>query len=300
MVIRKTTYQLGMDLGGTKIEGIVLDKDGNECFRKRIPTESRRGYSAILGNIKELYDAMASHIENQQHTVGIGMPGSPSPLTGLMKTANPVCMNDKPVKEDLEKSIGGRITIQNDANCFALAEALSGAGKGRDLVFGVTMGTGCGGGIIYKGNVITGLRGRAGEWGHMSIDPQGPICSCGQHGCIQALISGAGLEKQYEQSYGKKKALTDIVLEYRQGDQEAVKVMKDFFRNFGRSMANLINVLDPDIIVLGGSVANIDEIYTEGVKEAATHILGKSLETPIVKYKLGDSAGVIGAAMIGC
>jgi fructokinase len=293
------SYRLGIDVGGTKIEGIVLDENGGECFRRRIPTESDRGYQAIIDNIMRLYGEMASHIGNASHTVGIGMPGSPSPQTGLMRTANPACMNEKPARQDLEKSIGRKITLQNDANCFALAEALCGAGRGRDLVFGVTIGTGCGGGIVYRGRLIDGLRGRAGEWGHMSLDPQGPVCSCGRRGCVQALISGTALERQYEHACGRTQALKDIVEEYRQGGREAGQVIGGLFRNFGRAVANLIDILDPDIVVIGGSVATIDEIYTEGVAEAATHMLGGHLETPIVKYELGESAGVIGAAMIG-
>lgn len=208
-------------------------------------------------------------------------------------------MNGMPVKHDLEQWLGRAIAIENDANCFAMAEALYGAGQGKDVVFGVIMGTGCGGGIIYKREVLTGLQAIGGEWGHMSIDPEGPVCYCGTHGCVETYISGAGLEKRYEERYGVRRSLKDIVADYRAGDSHAAEFMTAFFQYFGRAMANLINILDPDIVVLGGGVSNIDELYTEGVKEVAKRVFSDSLETPIVKHQIGDSAGVIGAALIG-
>lgn len=293
-------FRLGIDLGGTKIEGIVLDENGKECFRKRTPTEQEKGYPRIMDNIKTLYNLLASSIDRQKHTFGIGTPGALSVRTGLLKNSNTVCMNGKPLKKDLERILGREIAIQNDANCFAMAEALYGAGKGKDLVFGVIMGSGCGGGIIHKGEVITGLQAIGGEWGHMSIDPRGPVCYCGTHGCVETFISGSGLEKRYKEEYGEKRSLKDVEKDYYKGDQKAVEFMQTFFRHFGRSMANLINVLDPDIVVLGGGVSNFEAIYTEGVKEVESCIFSDSLETPIVRHQIGDSAGVIGAALIGC
>lgn len=292
-------FRLGIDLGGTKIEGIVLDEEGKECFRKRIPTESEQGYARILENIKGLYETLADAAGRKEHTFGIGTPGALSVRTGLMKNANTVRMNGKPLKEDLERMLGRKVAIQNDANCFAMAEALYGAGKGKELVFGVIMGTGCGGGIVHKGEVITGLQAIAGEWGHTVIDPNGPVCCCGTRGCIETFISGGGLEKRYAEKYGRHLSLREIVAHYRQGDAKAAEFMGIFFRNFGRSLANLINVLDPDVVVMGGGVSNIDELYTEGVAEVARQVFSDSLETPIVRHKIGDSAGVIGAALIG-
>ncbi|HTB85854.1 MAG TPA: ROK family protein, partial [Candidatus Sulfotelmatobacter sp.] len=175
--------RIGIDLGGTKIEGVVLDADGKELFRKRIPTERERGYEVILGKIKSLHDELVASVKGTPTTFGIGTPGSPSPRTGLLRNSNTTCMNGKPVKADLEKILGRKIEIQNDANCFAMAEAWLGAGRGHKLVFGVIMGTGCGGGIVHKGEVITGAQAIAGEWGHMSIDPRGPLCFCGKRGC---------------------------------------------------------------------------------------------------------------------
>ena len=292
-------FRIGIDLGGTKIEGIVLDASGREIFRKRVDTLREQGYGPILQRIKSLHDDLAASISNAPHTFGIGTPGAISPRTGLLKNSNTVCMNGQPVKADLEKLLGRKIEIQNDANCFALAEALHGAGKGKKLVFGVIMGTGCGGGIVHNGEVISGPQGIAGEWGHMSITPDGPLCYCGQRGCVETLISGAGLEARYLDMFGAKKSLRDIEKEFYLGEANAVKFMNIFFRNFGRAVANLIDILDPDVIVLGGGVSKFDAIYTAGVAEVARCVFNDQLETPIVKHQIGDSAGVIGAALVG-
>jgi fructokinase len=291
--------RVGIDLGGTKIEGIVLDANGVELHRKRIPTERDKGYEHILARVVGLHDDLAKETGSKKHTFGIGTPGAISRKTGLLKNSNTVCMNGRPVQTDLERMLGRSIAIQNDANCFAMAEAILGAGKGKELVFGVIMGTGCGGGIVHKGEVITGLQSIGGEWGHMAIDPHGPVCYCGTHGCVETYISGGGLEKRWEKEHGTKKLLKDIVTDYRAGHREAAAFMKTFFAHFGRAMANLINVLDPDVVVLGGGVSNIPELYTEGVRDVARCIFSDSLETPIVKHQIGDSAGVIGAALIG-
>ncbi len=292
-------FRIGIDLGGTKIEGIVLDAAGKELFRQRVDTQQEKGYDHILGRIQGLHDDLAARIQNQPHTFGIGTPGAISPRTGLMKNSNTVCLNGRPLKTDLERILGRKIEIQNDANCFAMAEALHGAGKGKKLVFGVIMGTGCGGGIVYQGEVVTGPQAIAGEWGHMSIHPDGPLCYCGQRGCVETYISGGGLEARYAEQFGVKRSFKEIVRDYATGDAKTVAFMKIFFRNFGRALANLIDVLDPDVVVLGGGVSNFDAIYTEGVAEVAKHVFSDSLETPIVKHQLGDSAGVIGAALIG-
>jgi fructokinase len=296
---KSPSFRIGVDLGGTKIEGIVLSNDGKELFRKRIETEQNRGYLHILSRIKILYDELAASIHEKSHTFGIGTPGAISPRTGLLKNSNTVCLNGQPLRADLERMFRRKIEIQNDANCFAMAEALYGAGKGKKLVFGVIMGTGCGGGIVYKGEVITGPQAIAGEWGHMSIDPNGPACYCGQRGCVETFISGGGLEARYAEKFSSKKSLKQIVADYHAGDPISVEFMNTFFRNFGRALANVIDVLDPDIVVLGGGVSNFDELYSKGVAEVAKCVFSDSLETPIVKNQLGDSAGVIGAALIG-
>lgn len=292
-------FRIGIDLGGTKIEGIILDENGAELFRKRIETEQEHGYAHILNRIKSLHTDLAANINGSDHTIGIGTPGAISRRTGLLKNSNTVCLNGQPLKNDLESLLGRKLEIQNDANCFAMAEALYGAGKGKNLVFGVIMGTGCGGGIVYKGEVITGPQAIAGEWGHMSINSAGPPCYCGQRGCVETYISGGGAEARYAEQFGKKRSFVEIEQAYYRGEDQATEFMKIFFRNFGRSLANLIDILDPDVVVLGGGVSNFKALYTEGIAEVAKHVFSDSLETPVVINQLGDSAGVIGAALIG-
>jgi fructokinase len=289
----------GIDLGGTKIEGVVLDEQGKDLFRKRVETQQEKGYRHILNRIKELYDELAAQIKNHPHTFGIGTPGAISPRTGLMKNSNTVYLNGQPLKSDLEKLLGRKIEIQNDANCFAMAESLHGAGRGKKLVFGVIMGTGCGGGIVHKGEVVVGRQAIAGEWGHTSIDQNGPLCYCGQRGCVEIFISGGGAEARYAEKLGIKKSFREIEKDFYAGEANAAAFMEIFFRNFGRALANVIDVLDPDIVVLGGGVSNFAALYTEGVAQVAGFVFSDSLETPIVKNQLGDSAGVIGAALVG-
>jgi fructokinase len=292
-------HRLGIDLGGTKMEGVVLDPSGREILRKRIPTERAQGYRHILDRLKSLHDDLVASISGKPSTFGIGTPGAISPSTGLLKNSNTVCMNGQPVKADLEKLLGRPIEIQNDANCFALAEALLGAGRGKKLVFGVIIGTGCGGGIVHQGQVFTGLQGIAGEWGHMRIDPNGPLCFCGHRGCVETLLSGAGLESRYVEQFGVKKPLKEIEKDYYAGETRAVQFMQVFFRNFGLAVANLIGILDPDVLVLGGGVSNFAAIYSEGVEQVRQFIFTDEMKTPIVKNQLGDSAGVLGAALVG-
>lgn len=292
------SLRFGIDLGGTKTEGIVLDAAGIERFRQRVPTDAS-SYDSVLDGIVALYRDMQRAADGAAHTLGIGTPGALSRRSGLLKNSNTVCLNGMPVATDLRARLGRDFVLENDANCFALAEALHGAGRGRRVVFGVIMGTGCGGGLVLDGAVHTGLQSIAGEWGHMSIDPGGPLCYCGQRGCVETFISGSGLERRYAESSGAHTAATDIVAACRAGDAAAGAVMAEFFARFGRSIANVIAIVDPDIVVLGGGLSNIDELYTHGVAEAARCVFSDSLETPIVRHALGDSAGVIGAALVG-
>ncbi|HSY19997.1 MAG TPA: ROK family protein [Candidatus Acidoferrales bacterium] len=292
-------YRIGIDLGGTKIEGVILGPDGKEITRKRIATEREHGYQHILNRLKSIHDELVATVPGQPTTFGIGTPGAISPRTGLLKNSNTVCMNGQPVKTDLEKMLGRKIEIQNDANCFAMAEALMGAGRGKKLVFGVIMGTGCGGGIVYKGEVFTGAQAIAGEWGHMSTDPQGPLCYCGQRGCTETYISGGGLENRYAEKFGVRRPLKEVERDYFAGEPKAVEFMQEFFNRFGRAIANLIDILDPDMVVLGGGVSNFPAVYTEGVAAVRKYVFTDELETPIMKHQLGDSAGVLGAALVG-
>ena len=292
-------FRIGIDLGGTKIEGIVLDESGRELFRKRIETQKEHGYRHILQRTQTLYHALVERIGGEPHTFGMGTPGAISPRTGLLKNSNTLCLNGQPLKADLERLLRRELQIENDANCFALAEALHGAGKGKAVVFGVILGTGCGGGIVYKGELIKGPQAIAGEWGHMSINPDGPLCYCGQRGCVETYISGSGVEARYAERYGEKRSFAEIADGYERREPGAVEAMQAFFRNFGRSLANVIDVLDPDVVILGGGASKFGAIYSEGVTEVARFVFSDGLETPIVKHQLGDSAGVIGAALIG-
>ncbi|MBD3320472.1 MAG: ROK family protein [Chitinivibrionales bacterium] len=292
-------YKIGIDVGGTKIEGIILDQSDRTLFRRRMPTEQERGYDHILTSIHSLYTMMLSRIAGADHTVGIGTPGAISRKTGLLKNSNTECFNGKPVREDLAGLFGRNIAVENDANCFALAETMMGAVIGNELVFGIIMGTGCGGGIVHHGTCISGLQAIAGEWGHMTIDPNGPACWCGLRGCVETVISGGGLQKLYHSRYGERLELPAIIEKYRAGEPDASSFMSEFFTNFGRATANVINILDPDIIVLGGGVSNCDELYSTGAEQVRRFVFTDSFDTPIVKNQLGDSAGVIGAAFVG-
>jgi fructokinase len=290
--------RFGIDLGGTKTEGVILDADGREAFRERAATDSS-SYEAVLDGIERLYRRLVAAAEGAPHTLGIGTPGAVSRRTGLLKNSNTTCLNGMPLARDVRARLGRELTIENDANCFALAEALQGAGRGHRVAFGVILGTGCGGGIVIDGAVHRGLQSIAGEWGHTVIDPAGPACYCGARGCVETFISGSGLENRYAERAGARKPAGGIVAAWRAGEPAATAAMDDFFARFGQAVANLIAVLDPDVVVLGGGLSNIDELYSRGVDEVRRRVFSDSLETPIVRHRLGDSAGVIGAALVG-
>jgi fructokinase len=292
------TLRFGIDLGGTKTEGVILDPANREILRERIPTDAS-GYEPVLAGVERLYLRLVRAEDGAAHTLGIGTPGAVSRRTGLLKNSNTTCLNGMPLARDLRTRLGRDLAIENDANCFALAEALAGAGTGHRVVFGVIMGTGCGGGIAIDGKVHGGLQSIAGEWGHTVIDPAGPACYCGARGCVETFISGSGLENRYAERTGSRRPVDEIVAAWRRGDPAAAATMDDFFARFGQSLANLIAVLDPDVVVLGGGLSNIDELYARGVEEVRRRVFSDSLETPIAKHRLGDSAGVIGAALVG-
>ncbi|RME00998.1 MAG: ROK family protein [Deltaproteobacteria bacterium] len=292
-------YHLGIDLGGTKIEGVILDTELQEIFRQRIPTERDRGYAVILDKLTALYETMRRRIDGVSHTFGIGTPGALSLRNARIKNSNTRALIGRPLKEDLEARIGRRVVLENDANCFALAEARLGAGRGKGIVFGVIMGTGCGGGLVIQGKLHIGLQRIAGEWGHASIDPAGPRCYCGHRGCVETLLSGGGLERRFREETGLHLPLPEIVARFRAGGEVEARFIRRFLSDFGRALANLIDILDPDLIVLGGGVSNIEELYTEGIAQVERFVFSDSLETPIVRNTLGDSAGVLGAALIG-
>ncbi len=292
-------HRIGIDLGGTKIEIAVLDDQGLAVFQKRVPTYQEQGYRAILNRIEALYRETLAVIGHQPHTLGVGTPGAASAKTGLMKNSNTQCLNGRPLPEDLATQLGHPLWIENDANCFTLAEALRGAGAGKETVFGVIMGTGCGGGIAIGGRIHSGIQRIAGEWGHMTIDPAGPACYCGKRGCVETYISGGGLERIYAERFGSKQPVEAIVAGFRNGEPGPSEVFREFLEHFGAALSNVIGILDPDLVVLGGGLSNIEELYTMGREEVRKRLFSDELLTPIVPNRLGDSAGVFGAAMAG-
>ncbi len=289
--------RIGIDLGGTKIEGVVLDEDRQPIFRERVPTESAGGYEHIVERVALLADRLRRHAP-ECVAIGIGTPGSVSARNGTMKNCNTTCLNGRRLPEDLTRRLGIEIRIENDANCFALAEALAGAGREAALVFGVILGTGVGGGIVHRGELLRGPQHLTGEWGHHCMDPSGPQCYCGQRGCVESFIAGPAVQTEYCRLSGVSADMSAIVAAYRSGDRVATEVFERFVDRFGRAVANVIDILDPDVIVLGGGLSNIDELYTSGRAAVARYVFNDELRTPIRRNQLGDSAGVIGAALL--
>jgi predicted NBD/HSP70 family sugar kinase len=295
----------GIDLGGTKIEGVIL-KSANEpevLFRDRVPTEADQGYDHILSQIKKLIDIMCDAVGDKPAAVGFGTPGVHDPKLGTMKNCNTVVLNGKPLKQDLVKVLGLPVELTNDANCFALAEAQLGVVKEKfpdaKVVFGVIMGTGVGGGLVVDGKAISGLHGIAGEWGHNFLHESGGPCYCGKAGCVETVISGPSLERFYFQETGNKMKLKEIVALAESGsDPVATQTMERLCEYFGLSLSVLINIIDPDVVVIGGGVGNIEALYSRGIDSVKKYIFNNRLETPIVKPSLGDSAGVFGAAFL--
>lgn len=290
--------RIGIDLGGTKTEGIVIDGQGSIIARQRRNTPSDQGYDAILNNISELI----ADLENETQSgasIGIGTPGALSAPTGLLKNSNTVCMNGKPLKADLEKILKRPVRLANDANCFALSEAIDGAGKDYNVVFGVIMGTGVGGGIVFDRKVHEGPQGIAGEWGHNVLEADGSPCYCGRRGCVETFLSGPGLLRQYQKLGGDVAIDTqNIVTRAKASDPLAEECMQHYLNYFGKALSVVVNILDPDVIVLGGGLSNIDRLYTEGVRALADYVFNEELLTPVVQNKHGDSAGVRGAAWL--
>jgi len=295
----------GIDMGGTKIEGVILRSasDPEVLFRDRVPTESEQGYPHILDQVKTLVDKMEAEAGYKPALIGFGTPGTLDPKLGVMKNCNSVAMNGQPMKADLEKLLNVKVAMANDADCFALAEARFGVVKEQfpdaRVVFGVIMGTGVGGGIVVDGRAIVGLQGIAGEWGHNFLDDSGGPCYCGKSGCVENVISGPALEKYYFNETGNKKPLKDIVaLAESKVDPTAQKTMLRLIEFFGKALSVVINILDPDVIVIGGGVGNIDLLYDRGRDSVKANVFNNRLDTPIVKPTLGDSAGVFGAAFL--
>jgi predicted NBD/HSP70 family sugar kinase len=295
----------GLDLGGTKIEGVILESAYNMKVveRMRIPTEGDKGYEHVIGRIKSLVDQMSAKTGIMPESIGLGTPGVLDPDLQTMKNCNSTSLNGKYLKKDLEVLLGMPVRMANDANCFAAAEACLGVVRDEmptaKVVFGVIMGTGVGGGVVINGKALYGRHGIAGEWGHNFLDASGGECYCGQTGCVETVISGPGLQRYYTSLTGTKISMQEIVRLAKEGKEEAaIKTMQRLVKYFGKSIANVINILDPDAIVLGGGLGNIDLLYTEGVKEVEKHLFNHALSTSFLKPKLGDSAGVFGAALL--
>ena len=290
--------RIGIDLGGTKTEGIVMDDSGEILARERRPTPQANGYHAILTNIRDLV------LELERHTgtrcrVGLGTPGAISTKTGFLKNSNTVCLNGQPVKQDLEQLLEREIRIANDANCFTLSEAIDGAAQGAPVVFGVIVGTGVGGGIVVNGQLLEGTQHIAGEWGHNVLEPDGPPCYCGKRGCVETFLSGPGLARDYHAAGGDPSYDARTITEHAaQGDALAEAAMQRYLDRFGRALSVVINILDPDAIVLGGGMSNIARLYLEGRACVERHVFNDELRTRILPNLHGDSSGVRGAAQL--
>jgi fructokinase len=288
---------IGVDLGGTKIEGVALDAAGRPLHRVRVATERDRGYDHIVGRVADVVAALRPHAPDAA-VVGIGTPGSLSARDERLKNSNTTCLNGRPLRADLEARIGMPVRIENDANCFALAEALHGAGRGYALVFGVILGTGVGGGIVHRGALWSGPQHVAGEWGHHAIDPAGAACYCGRRGCVETMLSGPALAAAHRAAGGKDCAASEVAARAAAGEPAAAAALTRYLDVFGRAVANLIAILDPDVVVLGGGLSNLDDLYGRGRDAVARYVFNDELRTPIVRNALGDSAGVLGAALL--
>ncbi len=294
--------RIGIDLGGTKIEGVALAANDRAVARRRIPTP-REDYD---GSVRAIAGLVAS-IETDVHergTVGIGMPGAISPATGLVKNANSTWLNGRPLREDLERVLGRSVRLANDANCFALSEACDGAAAGAEVVFGVIIGTGTGGGIVVRRQVLTGPNAVSGEWGHNPLPwPQpgewpGEPCYCGRSGCIETFLSGPGLAGDHQRVTGVRMGSEAVVAEAAGGDEQAEASLRRYESRMARALASVINVLDPDVIVLGGGLSKLDRLYANVPAQWAQWVFSDRVDTRLVPPRHGDASGVRGAARL--
>ena len=293
--------RIGVDLGGTKIEAIAIDGAG-ELLRRRVSVP-RGDYAATVTAIRDLVAAI-EHELGATGTVGIGIPGAISAVTGLVKNANSTWLIGQPLDRDLERALSRRVRVENDANCFALSEATDGAAQGAHTVFGVILGTGTGGGIVVNGRVLQGRNRIAGEWGHNPLpwpedgERPGPPCYCGRSGCIETFLSGPGLSITYAGIAGRRAEPAEIAALADAGDRDANEALVIYETQLARALASIINVLDPDVIVLGGGVSNISRLYTRVPPLLKAFVFSDSVDTPIVAARHGDSSGVRGAARL--
>jgi fructokinase len=294
--------RIGVDLGGTKIEIVALDRDGAILLRRRIPSPSS-DYDAIVDAIGSLVEAAEAEL-GARGRVGIGTPGSPSPLVGTMRNANSTVLNGKPLVRDLERRLGRAIRVENDANCFALSEASDGNAAGAACAFGAILGTGVGGGIVVRGALLEGANGIAGEWGHAPVpwpraeEIPGPQCYCGKRGCIETLLSGPGFARDHVEHGGTERTAPEIVAAARASDGAARASLERYLDRLARALASIVNVLDPDVIVLGGGMSNVAELYAELPTRLGAYVFSDTVATRILPAAHGDSSGVRGAAWL--
>jgi len=294
--------RMGIDLGGTKIEIIALDDVGKVQLRKRVETP-QNDYQATLQTIVDLVNTTEKQCQ-QTGTVGICTPGAISPKSGLLKNANSVCLNGKPFKRDLEQLLKRSIGIANDANCFALSEATDGAAEGANIVFGVIIGTGTGAGIVINGKVLTGINAIAGEWGHNPLpwpkhdELPGLDCYCGKRGCIETWLSGIGFARNFKEKYQQSLSAEQIVDAGKRGDKECEQAIQEYEDRMARGLSHIINILDPDVIVLGGGMSNIQRLYQNVPKLWAQYVFSDHVSTRLLPPMHGDSSGVRGAAFL--
>jgi len=294
--------RIGVDLGGTKIEILALDGRGQERFRKRVATP-RDDYAATLETIASLVMEAEAAL-GERATVGIGIPGALSRATGLVKNANSTWLIGQPLKHDLERRLMREVRLANDANCFALSEAVDGAGRGEETVFGVILGTGVGGGIVVSGRVLDGPNAIAGEWGHNPLPLPGaadlPLapCYCGRAGCIETYLSGPGMERDHLAATGTRRTTHEIVAAAKEGDARCRETLARYEKRLARSLAGVINILDPDVVVLGGGMSNIDTLYDQVPRLWGQYVFSDRVDTRLARHAHGDSSGVRGAAWL--
>lgn len=299
--------RIGVDLGGTKTEAVALGTAGEALARRRIATP-HHGYESVVRAIAGLVDAVEAEAGDRVRAVGIGIPGSLSPATGLVRNANSTVLNGHALDRDLAAALGRPVRLENDANCFALAEAMAGAGQGvgsgGGTVFGVILGTGVGGGIVTGGKVHAGRNLIAGEWGHNRLpaldaaELDAPRCYCGRAGCIEAWCSGPALARDHARATGETLDPPAIADRAGDGDPAAQATLERHLARLARALAGVVNLLDPDAIVLGGGLSNLEHLYARLPDAMRPHVFSDVFETPILKNRLGDSAGVIGAAWL--
>jgi fructokinase len=293
--------RIGIDVGGTKLEAIALDRNSRELLRHRIPAP-KGDYAATLSAIVSLVATVETTV-GERGTVGVGIPGAISPATGLVKNANSTWLNGRPMADDLPRLLARPVRFENDANCFALSEATDGAAQGASVVFGVIVGTGTGGGLVVSGRALTGANAIGGEWGHNPLPAQedderpGPLCYCGRRGCIETFLSGPALTRDYGGA-GAPVDAAEIAGRARSGDRAADACLARYEHRMARALASVINIVDPDVIVLGGGLSNIERLYESVPRLWTSHVFSDRVTTRLVRARHGDSSGVRGAAWL--